>query len=263
MEKFFNIKCRYSGLTPQAAVIVATVRALKMHGGGPEVVAGTALSPVYKEPAMELVEAGTANLLHHIRNIKKYGVQCVVAVNRFSTDSNEELELVKRLCMEAGAFAAVTANHWAEGGRGATDLGNAVIAACDAQRALGNPFRFLYPLEFDLKAKIETVCREMYGADGVDYSELAEDRLAAYTRAGYAHLPICIAKTQYSLSCDAKRKGVPTGFTVTVRDVRVAAGAGYVYLICGDIMTIPGLTTRPGFYDVDLDVETGRVIGLF
>lgn len=263
MEKFFNIKCRYSGLTPQAAVIVATVRALKMHGGGPEVVAGTALSPVYKEPALDLVEAGTANLLHHIKNIKKYGVQCVVAVNRFSTDSNEELELVKRLCMEAGAFAAVTANHWAEGGRGATDLGNAVIAACETQRGLGNPFRFLYPLEFDLKAKIDTVCREMYGADGVDYSELAEDRLAAYTRAGYAHLPICIAKTQYSLSCDAKRKGVPTGFTVTVRDVRVAAGAGYVYLICGDIMTIPGLTTRPGFYDVDLEVETGRVIGLF
>jgi formyltetrahydrofolate synthetase len=263
MEKFFNIKCRYSNLTPQAAVIVATVRALKMHGGGPEVVAGTPLSPVYKEPALELVEAGTANLLHHIKNIAKYGVKCVVAVNRFSTDSEAELELVKRLCVEAGAFAAVTANHWAEGGKGATDLGNAVIAACDAQRAAGNPFRFLYPLESDLKSKIETVCREMYGADGVDYSDLAEERLAAYTKAGYATLPICIAKTQYSLSCDAKRKGVPTGFRVTVRDVRVAAGAGYIYLICGDIMTIPGLTTRPGFYDVDLDVETGRVIGLF
>lgn len=263
MEKFFNIKCRYSGLTPQCAVIVATVRALKMHGGGPEVVAGTPLNPVYKEEALDLVEAGAANLLHHVRNIRKYGVECVVALNRFSTDTQSELELVKRLCHDAGAFAAVSANHWAQGGAGATDLGNAVIAACASSRANHSPFRCLYSLDIPLKDKIETVCREMYGADAVEYSALADERIAAYTAAGYARLPICIAKTQYSLSCDPKRKGVPTGFNVTVRDVRVAAGAGYIYLICGDIMTIPGLTTRPGFYDVDLDVDTGRVIGLF
>lgn len=263
MEKFFNIKCRYSGLTPQCAVIVATVRALKMHGGGPEVSAGSALDPVYKEENLDLVRAGTANLLHHVRNIRKYGVNPVVAINQFATDTPAELELVRSLCVEAGAFAACVANHWALGGAGATDLGNAVIAACEASRSAGSPFRCLYPLDFSLKLKIETVCKEMYGASGVEYTELAESRLAAYTTAGYANLPICIAKTQYSLSCDAKRKGVPTDFTVTVRDVRVAAGAGYIYCICGDIMTIPGLTTRPGFYDVDLDVDTGRVIGLF
>lgn len=263
MEKFFNIKCRYSGLTPQCAVIVATVRALKMHGGGPEVSAGSPLDPVYKEENLDLVRAGTANLLHHVRNIRKYGVNPVVAINQFATDTPAELELVRSLCVEAGAFAACVANHWALGGAGATDLGNAVIAACEASRSAGSPFRCLYPLDFALKLKIETVCKEMYGASGVEYTELAESRLAAYTTAGYANLPICIAKTQYSLSCDAKRKGVPTDFTVTVRDVRVAAGAGYIYCICGDIMTIPGLTTRPGFYDVDLDVDTGRVIGLF
>lgn len=264
MEKFFNIKCRYSGLTPQCAVIVATVRALKMHGGGPEVSAGSPLDPVYKEENLDLVRQGTANLLHHVRNIRKYGVHPVVAINRFSTDSDRELQLVKDLCLEAGAFAACVANHWAEGGAGATELGEAVIAACEASRAAGSPFQCLYPLVgTSLKEKIETVCREMYGASGVEYTDLANERLAAYTTAGYSELPICIAKTQYSLSCDAKQKGVPTGFTVTVRDVRVAAGAGYIYCICGDIMTIPGLTTRPGFYDVDLDVDTGRVIGLF
>jgi formyltetrahydrofolate synthetase len=264
MEKFFNIKCRYSGLTPHCAVIVATVRALKMHGGGPEVSAGSPLDPVYKEENLDLVRAGTANLLHHVRNIRKYGVNPVVAINRFSTDTDAELDLVRTLCLDAGAFAACVANHWAEGGAGATDLGRAVIAACEASRAAGSPFQCLYPLAgTTLKQKIETVCREMYGASGVEYTDLAEQRLAAYTSAGYAELPICIAKTQYSLSCDAKRKGVPTDFSVTVRDVRVAAGAGYIYCICGDIMTIPGLTTRPGFYDVDLDVDTGRVIGLF
>lgn len=142
MEKFFNIKCRYSGLMPQAAVIVATVRALKMHGGGPEVVAGKPLSHVYKEEALDLVEQGTANLLHHIRNIKKFGVNPVVAINRFSTDSDRELELVRDLALKEGAFAAVVANHWAKGGAGATDLGNAVIAACAASRSVGNPFRY-------------------------------------------------------------------------------------------------------------------------
>lgn len=177
MEKFFNIKCRYSGLTPQCAVIVATVRALKMHGGGPDVTAGKPLDHVYREENLPLVENGTANLLHHIANIRKFGVTPVVAINRFATDTPAELEAVRQLCLGQGAFAAVVANHWAEGGAGATDLGNAVIEACAASRQAGSPFQFLYPLSLSLKDKIATVCREIYGAKDVEYTELAEERL--------------------------------------------------------------------------------------
>eukprot|EP01038_Epipyxis_sp_PR26KG_P012168 gene12168-16295_t len=263
MEKFFDIKCRYSGLTPQCAVIVATVRALKMHGGGPDVVAGKPLDHIYKEEALDFVRAGCGNLIHHIKNVRKFGVLPVVAINRFSTDTEAELELVRTLTLEAGAHAAVVANHWAKGGAGAVDLGRAVMEACSVAKSATNPFRFLYPLEIPLKTKIETICSEMYGAVGVEYSEAAEQRLASYTAAGYDKLPICMAKTQYSLSTDASKKGVPTGFTIVVRDVRASIGAGYIYPICGDIMTVPGLPTRPGFYDVDIDVDTGRVIGLF
>jgi formyltetrahydrofolate synthetase len=263
MEKFFNIKCRYSGLKPQCAVIVATVRALKMHGGGPDVKAGTPLDPAYKTENLALLETGCANLLHHVRNVAKYGVKCVVAVNQFATDSQAELELVAKLAREAGAYDAVIANHWAEGGKGAAALGNSVIAACAAARTEGTPFKFLYPLDISLKEKIECICQKMYGADGVDYSELAEIRLASFTKAGFDKMPICMAKTQYSLSTDASKKGVPTGFRVLVRDVRASVGAGYVYPICGDIMTVPGLPTRPGFYDVDYDLENDRVVGLF
>lgn len=263
MEKFFNIKCRYSGLKPQAAVIVATVRALKMHGGGPDVVAGKPLDFVYKEEALDLVRAGCANLIHHIKNVNKFGVRAVVAINRFSTDTQAELDLVAELSMGAGAYAAVVANHWAEGGAGAADLGKAVVAACAASKAENSPFRFLYPLELSLKEKIETICKEMYGADSVEYTEQAEERLKSYTASGYSHFPICMAKTQYSLSTNPAAKGVPTGFSIIVRDVRAAVGAGYIYPICGDIMTVPGLPTRPGFYDVDVDLENNRVIGLF
>lgn len=264
MEKFFNIKCRYSGLVPQCAVVVATVRALKMHGGGPTVVAGKPLDHQYKTEALPLVEAGCANLTHHIRNVLKFGVKAVVAINRFSTDTDAELELVRQMALAAGASAAVVANHWAEGGAGAAALGRAVQQASrEAREQQAAPFRFLYPLEMSLRDKIHTVCSEIYGADGVEYSELAQERIEKYTAAGHGNLPVCMAKTQYSLSTDPSKKGVPTGFTVLVRDVRLAAGAGYVYPICGEISTVPGLPTRPGFYDVDLDVETGRVIGLF
>lgn len=263
MEKFFNIKCRYSGLTPQCAVIVATVRALKMHGGGPNVVAGKPLDHVYKNENLDLVRAGCSNLIHHIKNIKKYGVEAVVAINKFSSDTDAELDLVRTLSLEAGAAAAVIANHWAKGGEGAVDLGNAVITACDKFRSSGANFKFLYPLEISLKDKILTICKEMYGADGVEYSEEAEKRIADYTKAGYGNLPVCMAKTQYSLSTDPAQKGVPTGFTITVREVKCSVGAGFIVLICGDIMTIPGLPTRPGFYDVDIDLENNRVLGLF
>lgn len=263
MEKFFDIKCRYSGLTPHCAVIVATVRALKMHGGGPPVVPGKPLSLEYKTEHLDLLRNGTNNLLHHVRNARKYGVNVVVAVNRFSTDTEAELNLVCNLAKEAGAFDAVVANHWEEGGRGAVALGEAVATACAAARSSDSQFRFLYPLESSIKDKIETICREIYGAAEVLYSNLAEERIASYTRVGYDKLPVCMAKTQYSLSTDPTLKNVPTGFSVTIRDIRAAAGAGYIYPICGDIMTIPGLTTRPGFYDVDIDLETGRIIGLF
>jgi formyltetrahydrofolate synthetase len=181
MEKFFNIKCRYSGLVPQCAVIVATVRALKMHGGGPAVVAGKPLDFVYKEENFPLIEAGCANLIHHINNVKKFGVRCVVGINRFFTDTEAELQLVRKLCLAAGAYDAVIANHWAQGGAGATALGEAVIKACAEDKASKSNFKYLYPLEMSLKEKIETISKEIYGAAKVEYSELAEQRLAVRT----------------------------------------------------------------------------------
>eukprot|EP00568_Trieres_chinensis_P004438 CAMPEP_0183304582 /NCGR_PEP_ID=MMETSP0160_2-20130417/9622_1 /TAXON_ID=2839 ORGANISM="Odontella Sinensis, Strain Grunow 1884" /NCGR_SAMPLE_ID=MMETSP0160_2 /ASSEMBLY_ACC=CAM_ASM_000250 /LENGTH=658 /DNA_ID=CAMNT_0025467663 /DNA_START=137 /DNA_END=2113 /DNA_ORIENTATION=- len=261
MEKFFNIKCRASGLRPKCAVIVATVRALKMHGGGPPVSAGRPLAREYKEENVDLVTRGAANLCKHIENARKFGVNVVVAVNKFKTDTDAEIEAVKAASMKAGAYDAVMSNHWAEGGAGAADLARAVEAACkDADES---NFKFLYDVNLSIQEKIESISREIYGADGVDYAPLAEKQIAQYTEAGFGNLPICIAKTQYSFSCDASAKGVPTGFRILVREVRSCVGAGFLYPICGDIMTIPGLPTRPGFYDVDVDVETGEVRGLF
>lgn len=261
MEKFFNIKCRYSGLKPKAAVIVATVRALKMHGGGPPVSAGKPLQKEYTEENIELLQKGCANLQKHIENARKFGVNVVVAVNKFKTDTDAEIEIVKKAAKDVGAFDAVLSNHWAEGGAGAANLAKSVVAACAANDE--KSFKFLYDVNKTIQEKIEIISREIYGADGVDYSELANKQIAQYESAGFGNLPICIAKTQYSFSCDASAKGVPTGFRITVREIRSCAGAGFLYPICGDIMTIPGLPTRPGFYDVDIDVETGDVLGLF
>ncbi len=261
MEKFFNIKCRYSGLKPKAAVIVATVRALKMHGGGPPVSAGKPLQKEYTEENVELLQKGCVNLQKHIENAKKFGVNVVVAVNKFKTDTDAEIEVVKKASMEAGAFDAVLSDHWAQGGAGAADLGRAVEKACKENDAAN--FRFLYELDKSIKEKIETISKEIYGADGVDYSDLANQQIEKYEKNGFGKLPICVAKTQYSFSCDPSAKGVPTGHRITVREIRSCAGAGFVYPICGEIMTIPGLPTRPGFYDVDIDTETGDVIGLF
>jgi formyltetrahydrofolate synthetase len=225
MEKFFNIKTRYSELMPQCAVIVCTVRALKMHGGGPPVSAGKTPDEVYRSEHLDLVRAGCANLLHHVRNVNKFGVRAIVAINQFTSDTPAEIALIKELCLASGAYAAVESNHWAKGGEGAIQLAQVVAAACEEAKQ-DTSFRFLYPLEMPLKTKIETICREIYGASGVEYSELAEHRLEAFERAGYSSLPICMAKTQYSLSTDPNAKGVPTGFTITVRDVRAAVGAG-------------------------------------
>lgn len=261
MEKFFNIKCRASGLKPKCAVIVATVRALKMHGGGPPVSAGQPLAKEYVEENTDLVEKGVANLVKHIENAKKFGVNVVVAINKFKTDTDAEIEVVRNACLKANAFDAVMSNHWAEGGKGAADLARAVEKACAANDE--SNFRFLYDLNLPIKEKVEIISKEIYGADGVDFSDLAEKQIKQYEAAGLGKLPICIAKTQYSFSCDASAKGVPRGFRIAVREIRGCAGAGFLYPICGDIMTIPGLPTRPGFYDVDIDVATGEVQGLF
>ncbi len=259
MEKFFNIKCRYSGLTPNVVVMVATVRALKMHGGGPKVVAGRPMDPAYTEENLDLLRSGLTNLRAHIKNAQRFGVPVVVAVNSFVNDTDAELELVREASLEAGADGSVVARHWAEGGEGAVDLAKAVIEAAEKP----SNFRFLYPLEATIKEKIDTICREIYGADGVEFLPEAEARIELYTRLGFDKLPICMAKTHLSLSHDPALKGVPKGFTVPVRDIRASVGAGFLFPLVGKMRTLPGLPTRPAFYDVDLELETGRVVGLF
>jgi len=257
-EKFCNIKCRYSGLKPDGAVMVATIRALKMHGGGPKVVAGKPLAHEYTAENLDLLEKGCSNLIRLIANARSFGIPVVVAINRFKDDTDHEVALVRRLAKEAGAADAVVANHWAEGGAGAVELGKALIAAVEKP---GN-FHFLYSLDLSIKEKIETIVREMYGGSGVEYSPEAEKKVELYTRQGFDKLPICMAKTQYSLSHDPNLKGAPTGFTVPVRDIRASVGAGFLYPLLGTMATMPGLSTRPGYYDVDLDTATGRIIGL-
>lgn len=267
-EKFFDIKCRASGLVPQAAVIVVTVRALKLHGGGPAVTPGTPLPREYTEEGLALVRAGAANLARHVANVRSFGVRAVVAVNRFATDTDAEIAAVREAALAAGAAAAVEATHWARGGAGAVELAKAVAAACADARA-GLPasadapaFRFLYPLDLPIKAKIEAIATRIYGAGRVEYAPEADARIAAYAAAGWGGLPICMAKTHLSLSADPEKKGAPTGFTVTVRDVRASVGAGFLYPLLGNIMTVPGLPIRPGYYDVALE-DDGRVVGLF
>lgn len=258
MEKFCNIKCRTSGLKPDATVIVATTRALKMHGGGPDVTPGKPLSDVYTQEDLVTLREGCKNLVKHIQNSKKFGVKVIVAINRFATDSEAELELIRELSLEGGADAAVVSNHWAKGGEGAKDLAEAVVQVCEGE----SQFKFLYDLDKTIPEKIEIISKEIYGADGIELSDLARTQVETYTRQGYSNLPICMAKTQYSFSHDPKLKGVPTGFTVPIRAVRLSAGAGFLYPILGDMQTMPGLGTRPGFWEVGLD-EEGRVVGLF
>jgi len=259
MEKFFNIKCRYSGLIPNVVVLVATVRALKMHGGGPKVVAGKPLAPEYTEENLELLKAGLGNMEVHIKNALGFGIPVVVAVNSFSTDTMGEVELVRQAALEAGAEDAVVSRHWMDGGAGAVDLGKAVVKAAEKP----SNFQFLYPLDLPIKEKIEIICKEIYGADGVDYSPEAEAKIETYTRLGFDKLPMCMAKTHLSLSHDGALKGVPKGFRVPIRDVRASVGAGFLYPLLGTMRTMPGLPTRPVYYDVDLDLETDQVVGLF
>ncbi|KAI8342097.1 formate--tetrahydrofolate ligase-domain-containing protein [Chlamydoabsidia padenii] len=260
MEKFFNIKCRTSQLVPDCVVLVATIRALKMHGGGPNVVAGKPLPEAYNEENLDYLEKGCSNLIRHIENAHKFGLSVVVAINRFTSDTQVELDLVRTLALDAGANDAVVCEHWAYGGLGAVDLGKAVIKACDNTT---NGFQFLYPLEnTSIVDKITTIAKEIYRADGIELSVEAQRKVDTYTRQGYANLPICMAKTQYSFSHNPELKGAPTGFTIPIRDIRLSAGAQFIYPLCDTIQTMPGLPTRPCFFDVDLD-EQGQVVGLF
>ncbi len=259
MEKFFDIKCRYSGLIPNAVVLVATVRALKMHGGGPKVTPGAPLDKAYTEENLELLEKGLGNLGVHIKNVLRFGIPVVVCVNGFATDTAAEMELVRRYAEGEGAYAAIKSTNWAEGGKGAAALAEAVVGACEQP----SNFKFLYPLEWSIKQKIEHIAKEIYGADGVHFEPLAEQQIEAYERAGFGKLPICMAKTHLSLSHDPNWKGVPKDYTIPVREVRASVGAGFIYPLLGAMSTMPGLATRPAFMDIDIDLETGKIVGLF
>ncbi|MCJ1441117.1 MAG: tetrahydrofolate synthase [Stictis urceolatum] len=258
-ERFFNIKCRSSGLIPDVVVIVATVRALKVHGGGPPIAPGAALPEVYRTENVEVLRAGCVNLKKHVSNAKQYGVPVVVAINKMETDTDAEIACLREEAMSAGADDAIPASHWAEGGKGALDLAKGVIAASEKEKN----FKLLYGLDGSVQERIESIGKKMYGAEKVEFSELAQKKVDTYEKQGFGNLPICIAKTQYSLSHDPDLKGAPTGFTVPIRDVRLAVGAGYLYALAADIQTIPGLPTAPGYLNVDVDPETGEIDGMF
>jgi formate--tetrahydrofolate ligase len=257
-EKFFNIKCRYSGLKPDACVIVATIRALKSHSGKYRIVAGKALPPEMLENNVAEVEAGAANLRKQIENVKIHGVTPVVAINAFQTDHADEIEAVKRIAVEAGALGAAVSTHWAEGGKGAIELAEMVIAACDEP----SDFKFLYDLDQPITTKIETIATKIYGAEGVSYTTQAAEQIRSYEANGFGGLPICMAKTHLSLSHDPTLKGAPTGFVLPVREVRASVGAGFIYPVCGDMRTMPALPEHPAAERVDID-ENGNVVGLF
>ena len=258
MEKFFNIKCRVSGLIPNCVVVVATIRALKMHGGGPRVVPGRPLDRAYTEENLALLEAGGANLAKHISIARAFGVPTVVAINRYDTDTEAEVELVRKIALNAGAEAAASCQHFTKGGPGAVELAEAVIAACEKP----SKFDFLYPLDASIKEKIETIATKIYGADGVTYEPKAERQIRQYEQAGFGRLPVCMAKTHLSISHDPKLKNVPTGWTLPIREARAAVGAGFIYPLCGTMSTMPGLPVRPNFLNIDID-DNGEVVGLF
>jgi methylenetetrahydrofolate dehydrogenase (NADP+)/methenyltetrahydrofolate cyclohydrolase/formyltetrahydrofolate synthetase len=259
MEKFMDIKCRVSGLVPNCVVIVASVRALKMHGGGPKVVPGKPLDPAYTEENLGLLEKGLPNLIQHIENARKFGVPVVVAVNKFLTDTNPEIEMIKKAAVEAGAEGAYLSEVWAKGGAGGAELAEAVIAACEKP----TDFRFLYPDDMSIKDKIETVAREIYRAANVSYTADAAAKIDLFSKMGLSNLPLCMAKTHLSFTHDPTIKGAPRGWTLPIVDVRASVGAGFLYPLCGSMRTMPGLPTRPAFTDVDIDLETGKVRGLF
>jgi formate--tetrahydrofolate ligase len=255
-ERFFNIKCRTSGLVPDAAVVVTTVRALKAHSGNHRIVAGRPLPPALLAENPDEVAVGGANLRKQLENVRLHGVPAVVAINAFPTDFPSEHEAIAEIARSMGAETAVC-THFADGGRGAVELAEKVADAA----AKGSEFRFLYPSDASLRAKIETIAREVYGADGVDYSRASEQQLDNYERQGYGGLSVCIAKTHLSISSDPTLRGAPTGWRLPVREVRASVGAGFIYAICGEMRTMPGLGSHPAAERIDID-EQGRIVGL-
>jgi len=249
-EKFFDIKCRKAGLKPDCVVIVATIRALKMHGG-------VAKDDLKKEN-LEALEKGYANLARHVENVQKYGVPVVVATNRFSSDTDAEIALLKRLTATSGA-ECVMADHWALGGEGAVELAEAVVRTIDEKPS---DFKPLYPDDMSLWEKTRTIAREIYGAEDITADKAVRDRFAELEKAGFGHFPICIAKTQYSFTTNPDAKGVPAGHSIPIREVRLSAGAEFVVVICGDIMTMPGLPKVPAANNIELAAD-GRISGLF
>ncbi|MEX1334211.1 MAG: formate--tetrahydrofolate ligase [Candidatus Limnocylindrales bacterium] len=257
-QKFFDIKCRASGMAPDAAVVVATVRALKMHGGVGRIVAGKPLDPALLEENPEAVRAGGENLAAHVEMVRRYGLPVVVAINAFPGDVESEFEAIREVALAAGARDAVVTTHWAEGGAGAEGLANAVWDAASEP----SEFQLLYPDSMSLPDKIETIATKVYGADGVDYAPAASKALAEYDRLGYSELPVCMAKTHLSISHDPALLGRPSGFRVPIREVKLAAGAGFIYPLAGDMRTMPGLPSVPAGNNVDID-EDGKAVGLF
>jgi methylenetetrahydrofolate dehydrogenase (NADP+)/methenyltetrahydrofolate cyclohydrolase/formyltetrahydrofolate synthetase/formate--tetrahydrofolate ligase len=258
MEKFMNIKCRYSELVPDAVVLVATIRALKMHGGGPRVIPGRPLNQAYKEENLELLAAGLDNLRVHIRNARRFGVPVVVAVNKFTEDTLAEVDLIREAAIEAGAETAVMTDHWTNGGDGAVEMAEAVVAACEKP----SEFKFLYPLDMPIKEKIQIIANEIYQAGEVVFEPLAERQIKFYEANGFGDLPICMAKTHLSISHDPNLKNAPSGYTLSVREARASVGAGFIYPLLGAMRTMPGLGSKPAYMNVDID-EDGRIIGLF
>ena len=248
-EKFIDIKCRKAGLTPDCVVLVATIRALKMHGG--------VQKADLKKEDLKALAAGMANLQRHVENIKKFGIQPVVSINRFSADTPAEIELVKNACTKLGV-EAIMADHWAMGGEGATDVAKAVVKICDSSHKL----KLLYPDEMPLFAKIETIAKEIYRAKAVTADKGVKDQLKTWEEMGYGKLPICIAKTQYSFTTNADTKGAPDDHIINVREVRLSAGAEFVVAICGEIMTMPGLPKVPAADSIDVGAD-GQIVGLF
>ena len=249
-EKFFDIKCRKAGLTPACTVVVATIKALKLHGGAQE--------EALRKEDLKALKQGLPNLLRHLENIKKFGVPAVVAINQFTNDTPAELDLVERSCQELGVRMVVS-NHWAKGGEGAAALAETVRQVADSE---SSKFSLLYPDDLPLAEKIRTIARGIYGADDVEIPQTVQARLTELEKNGYGHFPVCMAKTQYSFSTDPTKKGAPTGFTVPVREVRLAMGAEFVVVITGDIMTMPGLPRVPAAEAIGVD-DDGHIVGLF
>lgn len=256
-EKFFDIKCRESGLSPDAAVLVCSIRALKMHSGRFTVVAGRPLDEGLIKEDLEALRSGCVNLIKQIENVKVFGIPCVVAINRFDTDTEKEIDLVRKIALESGAFDCVTSSVWRDGSRGGVELARAVVAASVARKE----FKFLYSLDMPIREKIKTIATKIYGASGVKYESRAEEDIARYERLGYGKLPVCMAKTHLSLSHDEKLKGAPKDFILPVRDVRPSIGAGFLYALCGQMRTMPGLPSHPAGERIDIDSK-GRIKGL-